>query len=120
MDCTIRAGYRPAMTLTTADEFWHDVQRHVARYGVAFTPEIITRAAGSYVHTADGRKILDFTSGQMSAIRGHCPPEIVAPVRRQVAALDPLYSGMLSPPVVDLCRRLAQSLPKPLTKTLLL
>jgi 2,2-dialkylglycine decarboxylase (pyruvate) len=118
--CTIRAGYRPVMTLTTADAFWHDVQRHVARYGVAFTPEIITRAAGSYVHTADGRKILDFTSGQMSAILGHCHPEIVATVRRQVAALDHLYSGMLSPPVVDLCRRLAQSLPKPLTKTLLL
>ena len=39
----------------------------------AFTPEIIERAAGSFVYTADGRQILDFTSGQMSAILGHSP-----------------------------------------------
>ncbi|MEV7288586.1 aspartate aminotransferase family protein [Streptomyces sp. NPDC093252] len=85
-----------------------------------FTPEIIERAAGSFVFTADGRKILDFTSGQMSAILGHSHPEIVATVQRQVATLDHLYSGMLSRPVVELARRLAATLPAPLEKALLL
>ena len=101
-------------------DFWNDVERHVVRYGGTFTPEIIARAEGSFVYTEDGRRILDFTSGQMSAILGHGHPEIVATVREQVGELDHLFSGMLSRPVVDLCRRLAESLPAPLSKTLLL
>jgi 2,2-dialkylglycine decarboxylase (pyruvate) len=102
---TLPGSYRRGMT-----DFWHDVDRHVVRYGGAFTPEIITRAAGSHVYTEDGRAILDFTSGQMSAILGHSHPEIVATVRRSVGELDHLFSGMLSRPVVDLSRRLAESL----------
>ena len=39
-----------------------------------FTPEIIDRAEGSFVFTEDGRRILDFTSGQMSAILGPLAP----------------------------------------------
>ena len=70
--------------------------------------------------TEDGRELLDFTSGQMSAILGHGHPEIVATVREQVGRLDHLYSGMLSRPVLDLARRLAETLPAPLEKAMLL
>ncbi|MEU0934927.1 aspartate aminotransferase family protein [Embleya sp. NPDC005971] len=104
----------------SAETFWTDAERHLVRYGGEFTREIIDHAAGSFVFTATGRKILDFTSGQMSAILGHSHPDIVATVRRQVATLDHLYSGMLSRPVVDLARRLAETLPAPLEKVLLL
>lgn len=106
--------------LPSAADFWADADAHLVRYGGGFTREIIDRAAGSFVFTADGREILDFTSGQMSAILGHSHPAIVATVQRQVAALDHLYSGMLSRPVVDLARRLAGTLPAPLEKVLLL
>ncbi|MFE7312265.1 aspartate aminotransferase family protein [Streptomyces sp. NPDC057555] len=113
------------MTASTAalpagETFWADADRHLVRYGGEFSREIIDRAAGSFVFTADGRKILDFTSGQMSAILGHSHPAIVETVQRQVATLDHLYSGMLSRPVVDLARRLADTLPAPLEKVLLL
>src|SRR4029453_19347102 len=101
-------------------DFWDDVERHLVRYGGVFTPEIIARAEGSFVYTEDGRRILDFTSGQMSAILGHAHPEIAATVSRQIGTLAILFSGMLSRPVVDLCRRLAESLPAPLSKTMLL
>ncbi|HEX6683418.1 MAG TPA: aspartate aminotransferase family protein [Candidatus Limnocylindrales bacterium] len=101
-------------------QFWSDVDRHLIRYGGSFTPEIIERAEGSFVYTAGGRRILDFTSGQMSAILGHAHPAIVATVQKQIATLDHLFSGMLSRPVVDLARRLAESLPEPLEKVLLL
>src|ERR1700739_134664 len=108
--------------LSAADAFWADADRYLVRYAGAgaFTREIIDHAAGSFVFTEDGRKILDFTSGQMSAILGHSHPEIVATVTRQVARLDHLFSGMLSRPVVDLARRLAQTLPEALDKALLL
>ncbi|MBO8192283.1 aspartate aminotransferase family protein [Streptomyces oryzae] len=104
----------------STETFWADADRHLVRYGGDFTPEIIDHAAGSFVFTAEGRKILDFTSGQMSAILGHSHPRIVATVQRQVATLDHLFSGMLSRPVVDLARRLADTLPAPLEKALLL
>ncbi|MFC7535196.1 aspartate aminotransferase family protein [Actinoplanes sp. GCM10030250] len=102
--------------------FWSDAERHLVRYSGAggFVPEIIERAEGSFVHTAGGRRILDFTSGQMSCILGHSHPAVVATVQRQAATLDHLFSGMLSRPVVDLARRLAEALPEPLSKVLLL
>jgi 2,2-dialkylglycine decarboxylase (pyruvate) len=109
-----------SITASPTTEFWADAGRHLVRYGGEFTPEIIDRAAGSFLYTEDGRRILDFTSGQMSAILGHSHPEIVATVRRQIGSLDHLFSGMLSRPVVDLARRLAETLPAPLTKALLL
>ncbi|WIX77334.1 aspartate aminotransferase family protein [Amycolatopsis carbonis] len=110
----------PTTVPLSTETFWTDAEAHLVRYGGAFTHEIIERAAGSFLHTADGRKILDFTSGQMSAILGHSHPEIVETVRRQIGTLDHLFSGMLSHPVVDLARRLAETLPAPLEKALLL
>ncbi|MBO8190304.1 aspartate aminotransferase family protein [Streptomyces oryzae] len=113
------AASTTAFALAT-ETFWADADKHLACHGAEFTPEIINRAAGSFLFAADGRKILDFTSGQMSAILGHSHPEIVETVQRQVATLDHLFSGMLSRPVVDLARRLAGTLPAPLEKVLLL
>ncbi|SNY52466.1 aspartate aminotransferase family protein [Paractinoplanes atraurantiacus] len=104
------------------DDFWGDAERHLIRYNGAgrFVPEIIERAEGSFVFTAGGRRLLDFTSGQMSAILGHSHPAVVATIQRQAATLDHLFSGMLSRPVVDLARNLAATLPDPLSKVLLL
>ena len=102
------------------DTFWPDAQNHLVRYGASFTPRIIERAAGSYVYDSIGTPILDFTSGQMSAILGHSHPEIVATVQETVATLDHLYSGMLSRPVVDLATQLSRTLPDSLSKMLLL
>jgi len=100
--------------------FWADVDRHVVRYCPAWVPTIVERASGSVLHTSDGRELLDFTSGQMSAILGHSHPAITATLREMASTLDHLFSGMLSRPVVDLSRRLADSLPDPLEKALLL
>jgi 2,2-dialkylglycine decarboxylase (pyruvate) len=102
------------------DTFWDDVDRHLVRYGGTFTRAIIDSASGSFLFTEDGRRVLDFTSGQMSAILGHSHPRIVETVRRQIANLDHLFSGMLSRPVVDLARRLAATLPPSLSKVQLL
>jgi len=100
--------------------FWSQADRHLIRYGATFTPRIIARAAGSYVYDEDGAAILDFTSGQMSAVLGHGHPEIVAAVSGAVASLDHLFSGMLSRPVVELASALSATLPDPLRKVLLL
>jgi 2,2-dialkylglycine decarboxylase (pyruvate) len=100
--------------------FWSDVDRHVIRYNPTFVPALVERAAGSVLYTSDGREILDFTSGQMSSILGHSHPAITETLREAAGTLDHLFSGMLSRPVVELSRRLAESLPDPLEKALLL
>jgi 2,2-dialkylglycine decarboxylase (pyruvate) len=101
-------------------EFWAGVERHLVRYGGAFVPAVFERANGSYVYDSAGREILDFTSGQMSAILGHAHPDVVATVRASVATLDHLFSGMLSRPVLDLARALDAATPDPLQRSLLL
>lgn len=110
-----------AETETETDAaFWRDVDRHVVRYTPAFTPALVERAEGSVLYTSDGRELLDFTSGQMSSILGHAHPAITSTLNDAAKTLDHLFSGMLSRPVVELSRRLAESLPDPLSKTLLL
>lgn len=91
--------------------FWAAARKHLIRYGGSFDPAIIERAEGSYVFDADDRAILDFTSGQMSALVGHSHPRIVATVKQQMEKVAHLFSGMLSRPVVDLATRLAALAP---------
>jgi 2,2-dialkylglycine decarboxylase (pyruvate) len=103
----------------STDPFWNDVDRHLVRYIPAFTPRVIERAAGSYVYDSDGNAILDFTSGQMSAVLGHSHPDIVKTVTDSISSLAHLFSGMVSRPVVTLATRLADSLPDNLSRMLL-
>ena len=100
--------------------FWENARSHLIRYGGEFEPLIIERAAGSFVYDADDRPILDFTSGQMSAVLGHCHADIAAVIRDHASRLDHLFSGMLSRPVVDLAKRLAELAPGELSRALLL
>ncbi|MBE3001014.1 aspartate aminotransferase family protein [Nocardiopsis sp. HNM0947] len=100
--------------------FWTEADAHLVRYGNPFSPRRIESAAGARVHDSEGRAILDFTSGQMSSLLGHSHPDVVRAVTESVSTLDHLYSGMLSTPVVELARRLSDSLPDPLSRMLLL
>jgi 2,2-dialkylglycine decarboxylase (pyruvate) len=108
------------VSLNNDATFWHNAKEHLIRYGGTFEPLIIERAKGSFVYDADGRAILDFTSGQMSAVLGHSHPEIVAVVNEYVGKLDHLFSGMLSRPVVDLATKLADITPDGLDRAMLL
>ena len=92
----------------------------LVRYGPPFSPVEIHRAVGAYIFDGSGRAILDFTSGQMSAILGHSHPEIVQVVTEQIRTLDHLFSGMLSEPVLDLAEALCNLLPSGLDRVMLL
>lgn len=92
---------------------------NVFRYsGGEFAELIIERAQGAYVYGADGKALLDFTSGQMSGILGHSHPEIVATVQQAAAQLDHVHSSFLSTPVLKLTEALNNLLPDSLSKVL--
>jgi 2,2-dialkylglycine decarboxylase (pyruvate) len=72
-----------------------------------------TDLGGKSQDVSGGRRILDFCSGQMSAIIGHSHPEIVEVVRRTIGELDHLYS------TIDLAALLAELAPGKLDRVLL-
>lgn len=90
------------------------------RYDSDFLPFFIERAEGAYLFDDSGRRLLDFTSGQMCATLGHNHPAVVGALERGSREVMHLFSRMLAPPVVDLCRELAAILPPGLQKVLLL
>ena len=92
----------------------------LANYGIKFEKDIIVGSKGLYVYTASGHKVLDWTSGQMSCLIGHGHPEIVKTISDHAANLDHLFSGMLSPPVINLAKRLTGLLPQGLDKAFFL
>ncbi len=101
------------------DDALASAARHLIRYGGSFMPFVADRALGSFVYDAAGRRVLDFTSGQMSALLGHSHPDVVGVVTEMIARLDHLFSGMLSRPVIDLGEALGTLAPG-LSKVLLL
>jgi 2,2-dialkylglycine decarboxylase (pyruvate) len=103
-----------------ADDLLRDAGEVLIRYGGSFAPVLIERAAGSFVYTTAGQAILDFTSGQICATIGHNHPAIVAAIHRGAAEAIHLFSGMLSPDVIELARELTALLPSGLDRALLL
>ena len=99
----------------TASDFRHNL----IRYGGDLYPEIVEKAQGCYVWDAAGRKILDFTSGQMCATVGHSHPNIVAAIKKSCDSALHLFSGMIPKSVVELADKLSKIVPRPLRKSLL-
>jgi 2,2-dialkylglycine decarboxylase (pyruvate) len=90
------------------------------RYGGEFADVIVERAEESWLTTVDGRRILDFTSGQMCATLGHGHPAIVEAIREAAGRVVHLFSGFVSRDVTELARELMAVMPAPLTKAMFL
>jgi 2,2-dialkylglycine decarboxylase (pyruvate) len=95
-------------------------ERFLIRYAGGFAPFLVARANGAWVETADGRRVLDFTSGQICSTLGHNHPRIVAAIHGALDEVVHLNSWMLSEPVLALAERLASLTPPGLDKVILL
>ena len=104
--------------MTKNDSGAPDFREHLIRYGGDVYPEIVEKAQGCYVWDASGKKILDFTSGQMCATVGHNHPHIVAAIKGSCDTALHLFSGMIPRSVVRLAETLAKIAPKPLRRSL--
>jgi len=94
-------------------------EKHLLHYGCEFANFVPVRAEGCWLYDAAGNRMLDFTSGQMSAILGHSHPEIHATINQASGTLDHLFSAMISEPVVALAEQLSAEEPE-LSKTMFL
>lgn len=82
---------------------WHPFTQH------AIFPDSIEVAAaqGVYLHTKDGRKILDAISSWWVNTHGHCHPKIVEAVRDAAGKVDQvIFAGFTHEPAEKLARKL--------------
>lgn len=83
-------------------------------------PRMFVAASGMWLTTADGRDVLDATSGLYCVNAGHCRPEITAAITKAASTLDfapPFQYG--SPLAFTLASRLAALAPGDLDHVLL-
>ncbi|KAF2163957.1 hypothetical protein M409DRAFT_57061 [Zasmidium cellare ATCC 36951] len=102
------------------DQLQRDADDSLLHYGTSFHPEVIVHAEGRTIVGSSGLRMLDWTSGQMSTLIGHGNPEIVETIHSHAKNLDHLFSGMLSPPVISLAKRLTSLTPPGLDKAFFL
>jgi 4-aminobutyrate aminotransferase-like enzyme len=100
---------------TNAD--WLALDREFVLQTRYTSPYVLERGRGCLLWDADGREFLDFHSGQVCANTGHCHPELVAAIARQLDTLVQTGSMFSNPPQILLARKLAEITPEPLQKS---
>ena len=81
---------------------------------------IFVRGQGSEVEDVNGKRYLDFNSGQMCAALGHNHPTITAAVKSACDTLIHAHSSFFNVPEIELAERLASLMPEPLKKSMFL
>ncbi|HEX8039053.1 MAG TPA: adenosylmethionine--8-amino-7-oxononanoate transaminase [Chryseosolibacter sp.] len=75
-------------------------------------PLLISAGEGVYLHTPDGRKILDAVSSWWVNLHGHCHPEIAAAIGVQAKKLEHvIFAGFTHEPAIRLSENLLTILP---------
>ena len=100
---------RTQMTTNNLEAFW---MPFTANRQFKQAPRMLVAAEGMYYRSADGRKILDGTSGLWCCNAGHGRPKIVEAIARQAKELDyaPAFQ-MGHPKVFELAARLVTYMP---------
>jgi adenosylmethionine-8-amino-7-oxononanoate aminotransferase len=79
-------------------------------------PLMVKRAEGVYLHTADGRKIIDAISSWWVNLHGHANPRIAAGIAAQARKLEHvILAGFTHQAAEELAVRLSKWLPRELT-----
>jgi 4-aminobutyrate aminotransferase len=85
---------------------------HVAPVWTRYTDFVVERGEGSYLHTTDGRRYLDFTCGIAVTNTGHCHPRVVAAIRDQAGKLIHGQANLaMHPAMLALVEALAEIFP---------
>jgi adenosylmethionine---8-amino-7-oxononanoate aminotransferase len=75
-------------------------------------PILITSAEGVYLHTADGRKIIDAVSSWWVNLHGHSNPHIADAISKQAHRLEHvIFAGFTHEPAIKLSENLLSILP---------
>jgi len=85
---------------------------HMSPVWLRYFNFIAERAEGSYIYTADGRRLLDFTSGIGVTNTGHCHPRVVEAIRQQAGLfIHAQINIVIHKPMLELIEELRQIVP---------
>jgi len=81
----------------------------------------IDRASGSYIYDSQGNAYLDMVAGVSALPLGHCHPAVTQAIKDQVDQYlhVMVYGEYAQSPAVELCKKIASTLPEPLKMTYL-
>ena len=104
----------PTLTPEEVDDYRNRFGEHLAQTVPGRKELVVDQASGSTLRMADGRVMLDMTSGIAVANVGHCHPAVVEAVQRQVAryAHVNVYGRYVVPEQVEIVERLARVAPE--------
>jgi 4-aminobutyrate aminotransferase len=80
---------------------------------------VATRGQGSYLWDANGDRYLDFTSGIAVNNVGHCHPDVVSAIQKQVEQLIHVSMVTAHEPIIDLAKKLGEIAPSGLNSVFL-
>lgn len=103
----------PAWTQWDADYIWHPyTQMQLVPNAVP-----VSRAEGSFLYLADGRKIFDGISSWWVTLHGHSHPTVVAAIAKQAATMEQvIFAGFTHEPGATLAKKLIERAPSGLEK----
>lgn len=80
----------------------------------------IERAEGVRIYLEDGRGLIDGMSSWWSALHGYKVPELNRALREQMEKMSHvMFGGLTHQPAIDLCKKLVEITPQPLTRVFL-
>ncbi|RVQ66024.1 adenosylmethionine--8-amino-7-oxononanoate transaminase [Croceicoccus ponticola] len=92
---------------------WHPFTQHGLREPIP----LVERGEGAFLHTADGRCIVDGISSWWVTTHGHCHPRIMQAIRDQTEKLDQvIFAGWTHEPAETLALGLRAIMPDALTR----
>lgn len=88
---------------------WHPFTQHALQGEMTK----VVRADGAYLHTADGRRIIDAISSWWVVTHGHCHPHIVSAIQEQAGKLNQIiFAGYTHDPAEELAAQLLKVAPR--------
>ncbi|UQR64853.1 adenosylmethionine--8-amino-7-oxononanoate transaminase [Bradyrhizobium sp. C-145] len=93
----------------TKSPIWHPFTQHALQSEMTK----VVRADGAYLHTADGRRIIDAISSWWVVTHGHCHPHIVGAIQEQAGKLNQIiFAGYTHDPAEELAAQLLKLAPR--------
>ncbi|RTM14229.1 adenosylmethionine--8-amino-7-oxononanoate transaminase [Bradyrhizobium sp. BR13661] len=88
---------------------WHPFTQHALQDQMTR----IVRGDGAYLHTADGRRIIDAISSWWVVTHGHCHPHIVSAIQEQAGKLNQIiFAGYTHEPAEEVAALLLKLAPR--------
>ena len=103
-----------------SNEYWVELDRKYRAQVRKTRSIVLEKGKGVEVWDVEGKKYLDFESGQMAMVAGHSHPVVIKRIREQIELLMQNSIRVLNIPRVLLAKKLSEIVPDPLTKSFFL